>query len=243
MRYVVAAWREIIFDDVAEISSRRRPKTLTNFSILSNSRTFPTWYQKKVIANGRETKRLQLSFVAIQVTFFSFYHHVRHSHEKVVRNDSFIHERKGVSSSGGFVFVPSSVALLLESYYCISQLLILLWYDESLLCQKVDHTRRVPRDCSCYRKFVMERDKWWKVSSALLRTFATQGFLEFMKFCHTLIKKWKYGRQLEESLAFQSTSCSFLCHFFQKKSTFLKFWGIKAKKCWTKDNSRFDGTP
>ena len=127
MRYVVAAWREIIFDDVAEISSRRRPKTLTNFSILSNSRTFPTWYQKKVIANGRETKRLQLSFVAIQVTFFSFYHHVRHSHEKVVRNDSFIHERKGVSFSGS-VFIRSSVARKL--------LLHLSTFDTSLVRRK-----------------------------------------------------------------------------------------------------------
>ena len=60
-------------DDVAEISSRRRPKSLTNFSILSNSRTFPTWYQKKKrIANGRETKRLQLSFVAIRGTFIMY---------------------------------------------------------------------------------------------------------------------------------------------------------------------------
>ena len=39
-----------------------------------------------------------------KLRFFPFFHHVRHSHEKVVRNDSFIHERKGVSFSGS-VFV------------------------------------------------------------------------------------------------------------------------------------------
>ena len=96
-------------DDVAEISSRRRPKSLTNFSILSNSRTFPTWYQKKKrIANGRETKRLQLSFVAIQVTFFPFIiMYVIVMRKLCVMTVLFMKEKGSSPPASGSVFVHS----------------------------------------------------------------------------------------------------------------------------------------